>query len=54
MTDSLGNIKVSGDFHPKRRQFFPLRQKEAEVKLLTTKYSDNSTKLQDLSPVLDD
>jgi hypothetical protein len=27
---------------------------EAEVKLLSTKYSDTSTKLQDLSPVLDD
>jgi hypothetical protein len=31
-----------------------LRQKEAEVKLLSSKYSDNSAKLEDLSSVLDD
>jgi hypothetical protein len=54
MIDSWGNIKVSGDFHPKRRQVCSLRQKEAEVKLLGSKYSDTSAKLQDLSPVLDD
>jgi hypothetical protein len=54
MMDSLGNIKVSGDFHPKRRQVYALRQKEAEVKLLSSKYSDTSAKLQDLSSVLDD
>jgi hypothetical protein len=51
---SLVNLKVSGDFHPNRRQVCSLRQKEAEVKLLSSKYSDTSTKLQDLSPVLDD
>jgi hypothetical protein len=49
MMDSWGNLKVSGDFHPKRRQFCSLRQKEAEVKLLSSKYSDTSLKLQDLS-----
>jgi hypothetical protein len=54
MVDSWGNLKVSGDFHPKRRQFCSLRQREAEVKLLISKYSDTSDKLQDLSPVLDD
>jgi hypothetical protein len=54
MMDSWGNLKVSGDFHPKRRPVCSLRQKEAEVKLLSTKYSDTSAKLQDLSPVLDD
>jgi hypothetical protein len=54
MMDSWGNIKVPGDFHPKRRQICSLHQKEAEVKLLSTKYSDTSAKLQDLSPVLDD
>jgi hypothetical protein len=47
------NLKVSGDFHPKRRQVFSLLHKEAEVKLLSTKYSDTSAKLQDLSSVLD-
>jgi hypothetical protein len=52
--DSWGNIKVSGDCHPKRRQVCSLRQKEAEIKLISSKYSDNSAKLQDLSPVLDD
>jgi hypothetical protein len=52
--DSWGNLKVSGDFHPKRRQVCSLCQKKAEVKLLSTKYSDTSAKLQDLSPVLDD
>jgi hypothetical protein len=54
MMDSWGNVKVSGDFHPKRRQVCSLRQKEAEFKLLSTKYSDTSAKLQELSPVLDD
>jgi hypothetical protein len=28
MVDSWGNIKVSGDFHPKRRQVCSLHQKE--------------------------
>jgi hypothetical protein len=54
MMDSWGNIKVSGDCHPKRRQVCSLCQKEAEIKLLSSNYSDTSTKLQDLSPVLDD
>jgi hypothetical protein len=54
MMDSWENIKVSGDCHPKRRQVCSLRQKEAEVKLLSSKYSDTSSKLQDLSSVLDD
>jgi hypothetical protein len=54
MTDSWGNIKVPGDLHPKRRQAFPLRHKEAEIKLLSSRYSDAYAKLQDLSPVLDD
>jgi hypothetical protein len=54
MMDSWVNLKVSGDFHPKRRHVCSLRQKEAEVKLLNSKYSDTSAKLQDLSSVLDD
>jgi hypothetical protein len=54
MMDSWGNLKVSRDFHPKRRQVCSLRQKEAEVKLLRSKYSYTSAKLQDLSSVLDD
>jgi hypothetical protein len=54
MMDSWVNIKVSGDFHPKRRQVCSLRQKEAEIKLLSSKYSDTSAKLQDLYAVLDD
>jgi hypothetical protein len=54
MIDSWGNLKVSGDFHPKRRQVCSLRKKEAEFKLLSKKYSDTSAKLQHLSPVLDD
>jgi hypothetical protein len=52
MMDSWGNLKVSGEFHPKRRQVCSLRQKEAEVKLRSSKYSDTSAKLQYLSPVL--
>jgi hypothetical protein len=52
MMDSWGNIKVSGDCHPKRRQVCSLRQKEAEIKLLSSKHSDTSDKLQDLSEVL--
>jgi hypothetical protein len=35
MMDSWGNLKVSGDFNPKRRHVCSLRQKEAEVKLLS-------------------
>jgi hypothetical protein len=54
MMDSWENPKISGDCHPKRRQVCSLRQKEAEVKLLSSKYSDTSAKLQDLSSVLDD
>jgi hypothetical protein len=48
------NIKVSGVLHPKRRQVCSLHQKEAEVKLLSSNYSDTSAKLQELSSVLDD
>jgi hypothetical protein len=54
MMDSWGNLKVSGDFHPRRRQVCSLHQKEAEVKIISSKYSDTSTKLQDLSPVIED
>jgi hypothetical protein len=54
MMDSWGNVKVSGDYHPKRRQVCSLRQTEAEIKLLSSKYSDTSAKLQDLYTVLDD
>jgi hypothetical protein len=42
MMDSWGNIKVSGESNPKIRQVCSLRQKEAEVKLLSSKYSDTS------------
>jgi hypothetical protein len=54
MMDSWGNIKVSGDCHPKRRQVCSLRQKEAEIKLLSSKYSGTSAQFQDLYAVLDD
>jgi hypothetical protein len=54
MMDSWVNLKVSGDLHPKRCQVCSLRQKEAEVKLISSKCSDTSAKLQDLSPALDD
>jgi hypothetical protein len=54
MMDSWGNLKVSGYFHPKRRQVCSLHQKEAEVELLSSKYSDTSSKLQDLYSVLDE
>jgi hypothetical protein len=54
MLDSWGNIKVQGDFHPNMRQVCSLLHKEAEIKLISKKYSDTSVKLQDLSPVLDD
>jgi hypothetical protein len=37
MMDSWGNLKVSGEFYPKRRQVCSLRQEEAEVKLLSSK-----------------
>jgi hypothetical protein len=54
MMESWGNLKVSGNFHPKRRQVCSFRQKEEEIKHLSSKYSDTSAKLQDLSSVLDD
>jgi hypothetical protein len=54
MTDSWVNLKVLGNFHPKRRQVCSLHQKGADIKLLSSRYSDTSTKLQDLSLVLDD
>jgi hypothetical protein len=54
MMYSWGNFKVSGDFYPKRRQLCSLLQKEAEIKLISSKYSDTSAKLQDLSSVIDD
>jgi hypothetical protein len=52
--ESWENFKVSGDFQSKSRQVCSLLQKEAEIKLLSTKCSDTSAKLQDLSVVLDD
>jgi hypothetical protein len=54
MTGSWVNLNIPGDFHPKWRQVCSLCQKEAEIKLLSTRYSDTSAKLPDLSPVLDD
>jgi hypothetical protein len=54
VTDSWGNLKFQGDFHPKRHHVCSLHQKEAEIKLITANYSDISGKLQDLSSVLDD
>jgi hypothetical protein len=54
MMESWGILKVPGDFHPKRHQVCSLRQKEADIKLLSTKYSDTSAEPQDLSAVLDD
>jgi hypothetical protein len=54
MMDSRGNVKISADCHPKRRQVCSFRQKEEEIKKLSFKYSDTSAKLQDLSAVLDD
>jgi hypothetical protein len=54
MMDSWGNLKVSGDCHPKRCQVCSLCQKESAVKLLSSKYSNTSAKLQDLSSVIDD
>jgi hypothetical protein len=54
MMDSWVNIKVSWDCHPRRRQVCSLRQKEEEIKHLSSKYSDTSAKLQDLSSLLDD
>jgi hypothetical protein len=54
MMDSWGNLKVRGDFNPKRRQVWSLHQKEAEIKLISSKYSDTSAKVQHLSSVLDD
>jgi hypothetical protein len=54
MTDSGGNLKTSGDSHPKRRQVFSLHQKEVEIKIISAKYIDTSAKIQDISAVLDD
>jgi hypothetical protein len=54
MMESWGNIKDLGECHPRKHQVCSLRQKEAEIKLLSSKYSDTSDKLQDLSAMLDD
>jgi hypothetical protein len=54
MADSWGNLKVIWNLHPNRRQVCSLHQKEAAIKLLSARYSDNSAKLQHLLPVLDD
>jgi hypothetical protein len=54
MVYSWGNVKISGDCHPKRRQVCSLRQKEEHINQLSFKYSDTYAKLQDLSAVLDD
>jgi hypothetical protein len=53
MTDSYEKLKASGDSHTKRRQVCSLRQKEMETEKLSVSYSDTSSKLQDLSTVLD-
>jgi hypothetical protein len=54
MTDSRGNLNISGESHPKQRRVCSLLQKDVEIKFLSVKYSDTSAKLQDLSAVLDD
>jgi hypothetical protein len=54
MMDSWGNLKISGELHPKRRQVFPFHQKEVDINQLTSKYSDTYAKLQDISSVLDE
>jgi hypothetical protein len=46
--------RFQGTVTPRAVKFFPLRQKEEEIKTLSSKYSDTSAKLQDLSAVLDD
>jgi hypothetical protein len=53
MTNSWGNLRISGELHPKRRQVCSLHQEEVEIKFSTSKYSDTSAKLQDLSALLD-
>jgi hypothetical protein len=53
----MGKSQVFRGLPPQETPSFsppPLLQKEAEVKVLSTIYSDTSAKLQDLSPVLDD
>jgi hypothetical protein len=54
MKDSWGNLKVIWDFHTKRSQVSSLLQKDAEIKLLSARYSDTYAKLQEISQVLDD
>jgi hypothetical protein len=54
MTDSWGNLNISGELNPKWRQVFSLRQKEVEIKFLSAKYSDTTAKFQDPSAELDD
>jgi hypothetical protein len=50
----MGKSQGSRGLPPQEAQVCSLRQKEAEVKLLITNYSDTSSKLQDLSSVLHD
>jgi hypothetical protein len=50
----MGKYQGFRGLYPKRRKVCSLRRKEAEAKLLSSKYSDTCAKLQDLSSVLDD
>jgi hypothetical protein len=49
----MGKSQGSRGIPPQEAPLFPLHQNEAETKLLSTKYSDTSAKLQYFSPVLD-
>jgi hypothetical protein len=44
MTDSGGNLKAPGDFHPKRHQVCSIHQKRAAIKLISAIYIDTSEK----------
>jgi hypothetical protein len=50
----MGKSQGFRGLSPKETPRLFLHQNEAEVKLLSSKYSDTSAKLQDLSSVLDD
>jgi hypothetical protein len=54
MMDSLENLKIPGDSHPKQRQVCTLHQEELEIKNHSVFFSDTSAKLQDILFVLDE
>jgi hypothetical protein len=53
MMDCRGNLKLPGDTYPKQRQVYTLLHEELEIESMSASFSNTSSKLQDISVVLD-